>query len=212
MTNFKPILFSTPMVQAILEGRKTMTRRICEYPISENETHGWSITETGAEYSIKGKLSRPICRYGKIGTILWVRETFANSLNKGEFCYKSDTDNPIYLDKNWKWKPSLFMPKSACRIFLKITDIRVERLQDISEDDATKEGIELINHNCFKNYMQSKEWAYNNQNQNGFEMVEDPIGSFASLWSSINGEQSWNDNPWVWVISFEKIDKPTDFV
>jgi hypothetical protein len=141
-----------------------------------------------------------------VGDVLWVRETWQKSLNINEFVYKSDTDNPIYLDKSFKWKPSLFMPKEACRIFLKITNIRVERLQDISEKDAVLEGVRIIHFAegkfaVFKNYLLKEEKGTLN-----------PIKSFFSLWESINGKESLNSNPWVWVIEFERIDKPENFI
>lgn len=206
--NFKPILFSTLMVQAILEGRKTMTRRVVKLADGSNPDEDCisyhldnsfdKVMDFSKTYPYWKELK---CPFGEIGTILWVRETFANSLNRGEFCYKADTDNSIYLDKNWKWKPSLFMPKSACRIFLKITDIKVERLQEISEDDAIKEGVLSNGKGYYKAYFDSAIHAW----------IDKAYLSFISLWKSINGEQSWNDNPFVWVISFEKTEKPFNF-
>jgi hypothetical protein len=104
-----------------------------------------------------------------------------------------------------KWKPSIFMPKKKCRIFLEITDVRVERLQDISEEDAIAEGIKKtwINDDIkqcrFKNYI------------NDGKGSKSPIDSFNSLWVSINGKDSWKANPWVWVYEFKVVEKPKDF-
>jgi hypothetical protein len=133
----------------------------------------------------------PKCPFGEVGDIIWVRETFAPIINtEGQetFVYKADDD--FYKDtiEDWKgWKPSLFMPKDACRLFLKITNIRVERLQDISEADAEYEGAK-------KMPLEHLGGAFPNH-KSGFE----------SLWQSINGKESWDSNPYVWVIEFEKI-------
>jgi hypothetical protein len=195
-----PILFSTPMVQAILDDRKTQTRRVVKPQPVERKAHdGYKflhIPNTGAVDSFVGNK----CPYGQVGDVVWVRETWQHSLNPNEYCYKADTDNPIYLDKNWKWKPSLHMPKAACRLFLKITNIKVERLQDISEDDAVVEGVEKHLHGFKK---------YTNHNPSSIAVydvcMKDAKSSFETLWQSINGAESWNNNPWVWVIEFQKL-------
>jgi len=179
-----PILFSTPMVSAILDGRKTMTRR-------------------------KTKLQP--------GDVLWVRETFANNDdNTVGWFYKADYPNL----KIPKWKPGIHMPKEACRIFLKVTGVKVERLQDISPMDAVNEGVEYydIDHYAlkggeliadFKNYTWVDDQNYEDYH---FPTFTNSIDSFRSLWQSINGVESWNENPWVWCISFERIEKPENFI
>ena len=204
---FIPILFSTPMVQAILKGLKTMTRRkIKLYKADEHplrQTSEW-MQENNT------------CPYGKVGDVLWVRETFVKviTIYGGEaFIYKAD-DN-CYKDtiEDWQgWKPSLFMPKAACRIFLKIIDIRVERLKDITREDAINEGII----SWVDKRMKSKPVRY--ASYCDFDNPKDPatytscpINSFETLWQSINGKDSWEGNPWVWVISFERIEKPEKF-
>jgi len=106
----------------------------------------------------------------------------------------------------WFKRPSLFMPKSACRIFLKITNIRVERLQDISEKDAVLEGVRIIY------FAESKLAVFRNYLLKEEKGTLNPIKSFFSLWESINGKESLNSNPWVWVIEFEKIDKSENFI
>lgn len=121
-----PILFSTPMVQAILEGRKTMTRRIVK------DKDPWSVIT---------------CRYGQPGDILWVRETFAIYLDA--FLFKAGYRGVF---KGIKWKPSIHMPKDYARIWLQVEEIRVERLHSISKEDAISEGIERINDKLFKCY------------------------------------------------------------
>jgi hypothetical protein len=128
--------------------------------------------------------------------VLWVREKWAymiNSYDNKPMGYYHSTD-----EYSGKWKPSIYMPKEACRIFLKITEIRVERLQDISEQCAVKEGISN-NETKYYDYLR-KEF-----------ITESAYHSFFTLWESINGEGSWDANPWVWVIKFEQIEKPEDF-
>lgn len=194
-SKLRPILFSTEMVKAILEGRKTQTRRIAKIDGISKDGRCYKfkdvtvIDENEKVVTYSNKYVDEVLPKYKIGDILWVRETWQKSLNPNEFVYKADTDNPIYLDSNWKWKPSLFMPFDACRLFLKVTNIRVEKLQDISESDAQKEGAKYapIEHlgNTWKSYKQ------------GFEY----------LWQNINGKENWDLNPYVWVIEFERCSK-----
>lgn len=165
-----PILFMTEMVQSILADNKTLTRRLCQYNKAYEIFHNGK-RQVEAEKSLANL--KP-CKY-KVGDILWVKETYLKVFTpKGDFsnyAYKADNDP---LHSIIKWKPSLFMPKEASRIKLKITDIKVERLQEITEEDAIREGVK------------SKD-------------------SFKSLWTKINGAESWKNNPFVWVISFKKI-------
>lgn len=236
----KPILFSTEMVQAILEGRKTQTRREVNHGLGktmQDDDIKVSITDDGemAHFKAKGSgtsfmgLKSP---YGKIGDILWVRETFSffmstvNPHAKSLFDEKSSfikvqykADNKIseeykvnYADatkafgeiieselvKTKKYKPSIFMPKEACRLFLKVTNVRVERLLEISEEDARKEGVEHLVPR-WKDYTNDKGYCYN------------AWSSFKTLWIKINGIESYTSNPWVWVIEFEQVEKPENF-
>jgi len=197
----RPILFSTEMVQAILAGRKTQTRRIIKpQPIEDNGfwKHGRCSSNVPFEEWGEGPFGYDK-QYAEVGDVLWVRETFMET--DGEYFYKAnyDADDQKYIT----WKPSIFMPKAAARIFLKITNIRVERLNDISEDDAEKEGVEEIHPAPFifrwKDYVISS------------NQLKCPIISFYTLWCSINGAKSWNANPFVWVIEFERIEKPLNF-
>jgi hypothetical protein len=104
------------------------------------------------------------------------------------------------------------MPKTACRIFLKIKSIRVERLQEISESDAIAEGIIEILPQMYSQYREWKNYI-NADNPHGYKSdYNNPINSFKSLWQSINGKDSWNVNPFVWVYEFEQIEKPNDFI
>jgi len=190
----RPILFSTPMVQAILEGRKTQTRRIIK-PQPFKKDNIWEYTKKShATVSPDKILDCPIppikCPYGAPGDVLWVRETFR--LFKNDFyVYKANYKFP----EAFRWKPSIYMPKAAARLWLKITDLRVERLQDITEQDAKSEGVEKYNDLFFKDYTNP---------ENKFLCAKT---SFTSLWESINGQESWEENPWVWVVEFERIEK-----
>jgi len=190
--NFKPILFSTPMVQAILRGEKTQTRRIIK---PEPDIKKGSVIEPCNHYKgfdfIQKKLigTNPDrfeiitaikCKY-KVGDILWVRETF-QILPPNMVFYKADTENKA----TGNWKPSIFMPKEACRFFLKIKGIKIERLNDISESDAKAEGVETLD--LYP--------GYNVSNR----------GKYEGLWNLINGNGSWDKNPFVWVYEFERTD------
>jgi hypothetical protein len=183
----RPILFSTPMVKAILDGRKTMTRRVVKVNSSgrvQFKHKQWHIED---ENSILG------CPYGITGDHLWVRETFVDTYDLGDYpghpiykaTYLKDLSGFNPPPETWDiaWKPSIFMPRCASRITLEITNVRVERLHEITEEDAEKEGVSFT--------------QYTNANAR-FHFME--------LWDSINGNKyPWNSNPWVWVIEFRKV-------
>lgn len=199
-----PILFSTPMVIAINEDRKTMTRR----EIKKGSTaFDWLESGLTPEFIAHEGNSR-ICPYGRVGDVLWVRETWAETnTNYTGFMYKAGTPTWMnFTSKNVKWKPSLFMPKAACRTFLEITNIRVERLEDISYKDAIAEGInhviDKVTGFCGCDYFSG---SYN--------VMTTPVTSFLSLWRKVNGLGRYDKtgNPWVWVIEFKKIEKPESF-
>lgn len=197
LKNAKPILFNTEMVQAILDGRKTVTRRKIDRDIinfCDVEVDG-----TLLDYqNCHGDFINPIdlCRY-KVGDILYVRETWSihecvkcqagipalGGECKCEYVYRAS-----YGATDFRWKPSIHMPKEAARIFLKVTDVRVERLQDITEEDAIAEGM-------------SKTLV------DGVVFIS-AKGNFHVLWDSLNIKRGygWEDNPWVWVIEFERVD------
>lgn len=213
---FHPILFSTEMVKALLAGRKKMTRRVVKNIdtgskyLPEYTVAGYCFLEPKEfEKDDAEKMASVItCPYGEVGDVLWVRESFAN-LNVDfkdhapYYVYKSESEEanshgPV------TWKPSIHIPKAACRIFLQIKSIRVEGLQDISEADAKDEGVEMKMRGI----------------QNYVERPVEPLDAalypykilFSDLWSKINGTESWNANPWVWVIEFEQISKPKNFL
>lgn len=210
-TKFRPILFSTPMVQALLEGRKTMTRRVVK-PQPESIDFYEDRNVWFPEVSK--------CPY-EVGDVLWVRETFEfvpiqkasiygfDSNIKFKIQYKADG-----CDSFVKWKPSLFMPKSACRIFLKIKSIRVERVHDISLYDIINEGVEL---DVFK--IRKLLEKYGKEHPAFYFLPKEKIATdyevhklaWADLWITINGMESWVTNPFVFVYEFEQIEKPLDF-
>jgi hypothetical protein len=219
----RPILFSAPMVRAILEGRKTQTRRVA--PIKSlkiNRPNGFDFCTwelefdkpiRGAYGSISGGtmtnrqarefLGRRFCPYGDVGDRLWVRETFAPYEHDDEYLYratiKEDTDYSADEIAQIRFKPSIHMPRKASRIDLEIIGVRVERLNDISEDDSIAEGIANLGNvfDCWKDYQAS--------NTISGCAHSTPDLSFRSLWESINGDGSWEKNPWVWAIEFKKV-------
>lgn len=221
----RPILFSTPMVQAILDGRKTMTRRVIKSEPTEDVESGY--TYLNQPYHVE-KLSFKMldihtwkygilefCPYGKPGDVLWVREQFKiigthveRDLSSGAIIeetpqYVFRGQKQPHIEKLFKWKPSIHMPKSACRIFLEVVSVKVERLQDITKSDAIKEGVERLYAGGFGR--SGEEW----KNYNGSGVLDSAILSFESLWESINGPESLLANPWVWVVEFKRIEKPT---
>jgi hypothetical protein len=194
-----PIIFSTEMVQAILEGRKTQTRRKfkCKWRHDIEDGKAYIEDEDGLWPEV-------ISPYGDPGDLLWVRETFcidSRGAHEDDPGYYYKADMPTYEDGQeiWpdSWKTSIYMPKAAARLWLQITDVKVERLQDISVDDSISEGIEIDQQTpigpLYKDYFQKK-WK---------DVYANPQNSFKSLWRNINGENSWDANPWVWVIKFK---------
>lgn len=207
----KPIIFSTPMVQAILEGKKTMTRRVIKKKYNNTDLeirtdkYGTRLIErqNDAPADVKaigenGEIitTRHLVAIADVeppyrrGDILWVRETWAEANGiidpskenpKEHFIYKAG----FMLYKNAKWRSPRFMPRKAARLFLRVTDVRAERLQDISEEDAKAEGVTAINDSgC------------------GYR------GAFRELWNALNAKRGfdWYTNSWVWVIRFERLD------
>jgi len=242
--NARPILFSAPMVRAILDGRKTQTRRAvkpAELQRSDDiEPYdgrpGEWVCWRGGEHH-----STIICPYGIPGDRLWVREKWrigAWDENTGRVAldyvdeprrewleipddddgelfntiWQQSTDDAMAVgarvdyDGNYRWKPgespcrwrpSIHMPRWASRITLEITDVRVQRLQEISEDDCIAEGIDRVKSGPFG--FRDYEWL---DAQTGIEAWK----SYASLWDSINGKRApWSSNPWVWCITFKRL-------
>jgi hypothetical protein len=188
----KPILFSGPMVRAILAGTKTQTRRVCKLD---------GLTEPDLYETRDGDLIDPVtlCPYGQTGNRLWVRETWAPNDCECEgpcgcpwYVYRADDwAQSADPEEQPRWRPSIYMPRTACRLTLELTAVRVERLQDVTDDDAFAEGV-LPN------------WTGPRHGQNPA-----PSGAaFAALWDSINGPRGfgWDANPWVWALTFRRME------
>lgn len=180
-----PILFSTPMIQAILAGKKTQTRRVVKGIALD-----WLQPDMFTPEFVASE-GNDLCPYGQVGDILWVRETWQPE--RGGIRYRADYPG---MTTTRNWKPSIHMPRKYSRINLEIISITVERLQDISASDAYCEGIENLL--CAPPRCGLPEWTLE-------EFCSDSVKAFKKLWESINGEDSCNDNPWVWVIEFRKI-------
>ncbi|CNI60558.1 hypothetical protein [Yersinia bercovieri] len=195
--NEKPILFNSEMVNAILSGRKTQTRRIMGNQPAGQDLEAVHVRHNDdfnfQWYGNLGESSYFPCPLGKPGDQLWVREAFATGLcTESTLAYRA-THKPEDLEEGWgetiKWTPSIHMPRWASRINLLITGVRVERLNDISEQDARAEGV--------------KAWR---------GPAEELVGgklAFFELWDSIYGQkegENWQANPWVWVIEFERME------
>ncbi len=174
----RPIVFSGPSVQAILEGHKTQTRRVCK-PQPDNVA--WDGEQWYLEV-FEPKYRQVYCPYGVPGDRLWVRETFQYHCGD-RYGYRADGFRENDL---WPWLPSVHMPRCASRITLEVTDIWVERLQEISYDDAIAEGVVEDAHGVRS---ECPQW-------------------FAELWNELNAKRGypWESNPWVWAISFRRIE------
>lgn len=200
----RPILFKDEMIRAILEGRKTQTRRVIKPQPLALTSDGLPFAQTADDERF-GRLGKVIaCPYGQSGDQLWVRETFTDEAGGiwpylGEhISYRADPLQPLCE----RWTPSIHMPRWASRIALELTGVRVERLQNISEADAIAEGAEghyIENGWYWRNYLLTDEDAAVSP------MFTCPKESFRSLWESINGADSREANPWVWVIQFKRI-------
>ena len=200
----RPIIFSGPMVRALLDGSKTQTRRVMKPQLVYGTVAGlfnsWYLPSGqggGTLYPNGKEKILGTCPYGQPGDRLWVRESFCKIIGQSggwiETDYQATYTHGFRLGDSLglkkRWTPSIHMPRAASRITLEITSVRVERLQDISEADALAEGV-----------------------TDDGSLVTDLAGNdrggafaaFATLWEVINGVGSWDDNPWVWVVSFKR--------
>lgn len=226
----RPILFSAPMVRAILEGRKTVTRReVKPQPPEGHKWRGWVVDSTCSREigtaswgDGTGALQRNSvyarCPYGKPGDRLWVRETWSadaqvdsiapRDLSQGEpIQYPADgafRQTGCSMIAPGKGRPSIHMPRWASRILLEITDVRVERLQDGEGETAYEsryiaEGINRI-------HQGDGDYAFHPfKSEPGPGNWTDPFDAWRELWVGINGAESWNSNPWVWVVEFKRV-------
>jgi hypothetical protein len=219
---YHPILFSTPMVKAIIGGQKNVTRRTkglekINLNLNDWVLDGIKIVDRFVFHSkINGDEIHLKAPYNE-GDILWVRETFFQ--NGDEYIYFADGTCCQQFEQcecseigKPKWKPSIFMPKKASRNFLEILDVRIERLKDISVWSAESEGVEVRFVDGFEEYKDYLAKGITSDEPWGETYYPaNPILSFMSLWKYINGMDSWDFNPFVWVIRFAVIDKPLDF-
>jgi hypothetical protein len=205
----RPILFSAPMVRAILDGRKTVTRRAVKIqPRFKGDIGSYG---KGQPFIRNPDVTKPNpeCPYGRPGDRLWLREThFINDYREAkvpesdraetEIVYRADP-LPCWEgeESEISWRPSIFMPRWASRILLEITAVRVERLQDISDDQALAEGVRL-----YTDHAELGDWYH----VEGIDTYSaSPKKSFELLWSSINGADSWGSNPWCWAVEFKRV-------
>lgn len=198
MSRVLPILFNTEMVQAIMDGRKTVTRRILKHDTRAllNSPYCKTHPEVPDKQIIEKLCKSPY----EQGDVLYVRETWCSRYDGEKYFYLADKctkrEEKKLLDYGEvKWRPSIHMPKEAARIFLKVKDVRVERLQDITDEGAYREGAS------------DKDVIY----QTGARVLE-----FEKIWDSTIKKSDmekygWNANPWVWVIKFERCEKPEEW-
>lgn len=187
------MIFNSEMVRAILDGRKTQTRRPVKFPVHDKNL-GCELAgnELAGELSAGNYLNSA---FGKQGDRIWVRETWARyNIDQDSYDMAYRATPPEDWPEEGKWRPSIHMPRWASRILLEITGIRVERLNAISQEDAQDEGMELTG------------WRPTYSDQDSGGEVWTPYDNFARLWDSIYGEGSWKVNPWVWVIEFKRVE------
>ena len=210
MSRIKPILFNTDDVRATLDERKTVTRRVIKpYP------QGYFEVNEEPLYIYDTSLGqRRIYSPYQPGDILYVRESWNTKCYNCEFECHMACNAPYYVYRAnineqgdmMKWRPSIHMPKEAARLWLKVTDVRAERLQDMSHDAPMKEGIHFCE--CPDGFT----WKEHTDMQNCYL---NPMGAMKALWNSTIKKKDllcygWNANPWVWVITFERCEKPEE--
>ena len=214
----RPILFSTPMVQSLLDGSKGMTRRVLKpQPVPyepEPGKHWWDCKAVQAMVSVEDELMNgeggwdgfagTVCPYGMKGDLLWVRET----LRKDTLSWRYKADNRLVEPDQSRlcsiprdYIPSIHMHKWASRITLEITEAVCEQLQDISEADAKAEGITMVPFYPDDGYPLSQGFMVG-RNDGKAPLETSAKNAFTGLWKSINGLDSWDKNPWVWVVKF----------
>ena len=203
----RPILFSGEMVRAILAGKKTQTRRVVKCPIWEDEEGLTRPPHVKHSYGSYGTVKA--CPYGALGDRLWVRETFAvvtgpNRDEDPEEFFKKRLGVTYAADWNEKapfaWKPSIFMPRWVSRLTLEITEIRIERLQEISNEDAECEGVKAdLTVGEFPGWQSTAPAGMRRVIDTNF------YGPYRDLWEKINGPRSWEENPFVWVVTFKPL-------
>lgn len=228
MITTKPILMNAPMVRALISGRKTQTRRIMKPQLPDfvtsilcypsNKRDWWPPHPHTSEPWLKYERT---CPYGRPGDLLWVRETWAEvgNLDPGYLVYRATYPHclPAELenvpadirDAGERWRPSIHMPRWASRLTLRITDVRVHRLQEISENDALAEGLKALSKDgLLIKYGIPDCDGLPGEDDHGWHWQDwhpNSRTAFRRLWTLINGPGAWDANPWVWAISFDVI-------
>lgn len=226
----RPILYSAPMVLAKRTGRKTQTRRVMNpQPFKDPNGHGWqwhggrALERAGfgapyvhTDYESMVRAMQKVCPYGVPGDRLWTREAWRSGKIADPFPPREmkphvvwyEADGPAPEATNGKLRPGIFMPRWACRSVDEVTDVRVQRLQDISEADAIAEGCHpshgIHGDDDIAVYQTHRLWEQN-ANMLGLTANPMPIARYAVLWESINGVGSWSANPWIWAVSFRSV-------
>lgn len=205
----RPILFSGPMVRALLAGAKTQTRRLATPGEFGASTWEQLPADLAAAWARDARPRHP--RFGERGDRLWIRETWClahpdyhdeaegirsgRPIRDGRWCHYAASDDVDVDDGRSPWRSPIHQPRWASRITLEVTDVRVQRLHEISEDDTRAEGVD-----AWMESLRGKPDYDHNARLGAY-----PVTAFARLWDSINGAGAWDANPWVWAISFRRV-------
>ncbi|EPM4946568.1 hypothetical protein ACTMBL_000989 [Vibrio cholerae] len=206
-----PMIFNTDMVKALMAGDKLVTRRPVKIDY-ERGMNGPVVRGRNGEVSVLSFAPiAGLCPFGNFGDLIYVRETFrlfnhSDECGCSDYCSCPPSGTPVYFatcggDSESKWKPSIHMPRAASRLTLKVTDVRIERVQDITEEQCWKEGVEHIDGQFDIHQLSEMAKTFDGT-------FEDAKALFACLWDSIY--QNWKENPYVWVIEFEVIHQNVD--
>lgn len=224
MSRELPILFNTEMVRAILDGRKCCTRRVVKFPVNRytnNVPLADKIVLQELRCDKANFLEEPFFSFGmnlpyQPGDILYVRETWSEGYEDGTYIYRADdklADLPTFKESSKLiYHPSIHMPKEAARIWLKATEVRVERLQEMKPVDVIKEGAYPDCWDCLNTYGESgSQCCYGTEEQ--CSQCDEVMMEWEKLWTSTIKKsdidrRGWDANPWVWVIEFERCEKP----
>lgn len=214
----RPIIFSAPMVRAILDGRKTQTRRVMNpQPVPDPHAtgkHWWECAAVRSMVEVEDWMQDPrdpsqcyfFCPYGRPSDRLWVREAwrchggreYEYQRNRNAVIYRADDDGSTRYDRTHDWRNALFMPRWASRLLLEVVSVRVERVQEITPHDVIDEGFD------------DPSWWREFRNSDGRELIREDSAliAFEDTWNDLNAKRGygWASNPWVWVIEFRRVE------